>query len=341
MAGKQEQWVTCRRSLPDDYQKILEIGNIYYGLDYIPGSYHDYLNSPDRFCYVGEVNGKVVTFCVLYDIDNGEGVIFQAGRTHPDYHHQGLNNYALMYGVREVEKKFPKISRVYGTSPHSDVISKATALKTLVMTNYGVALKITPDMFTSKLTEAFLNNKVYEMKAEDISKLSLKNALKVLNNKENQARFFPTGYFVSAWEPFKVLESNFDVVFRESHVYADISRGVVCPSVSFGMLRNVPIGIRYDIDINGPDDTNMLLGHLLKHFLYLKSCEITRNIYVWVHFGGSANKQEVILSYCVSVLGLDAFEPYRSNTQAVTVADFDEKMQKIDDMAAGRHKSRL
>lgn len=341
MSKEKREEVTFRRSLPDDYQKILEIGNIYFGTDYLPGSYHEYLNSPYRFCYVGEVDEKVVTFCLLYVVDNGEAVVLQASRTHPDYRKLGLFKNIKLHGAREVKTKFPKITRVYGTSVDSRVLQKAIAQKTLVMTNYGVALKITPDLFTSKLTDAFLNDKVYDMKSASISKLSLKDALQVLNNKENQARFFPTGYFVSAWEPFKVMESNFDILLRECHVYADISRGPVCTGVSFGMLRNAPDGIRYDLDINGADDTTTLLAHMLKHILYLKSCEMQRNIYMFVYFGKPAKNQELVLSYCLSVLGLEAFQPYRSFTQAVKNTDFESMMQQLENEAADSPKSRL
>ena len=45
----------------EDFDGILAIGDVLFGLDYMPYSLHQYLEDPDYYCYVAEVDGKVVS----------------------------------------------------------------------------------------------------------------------------------------------------------------------------------------------------------------------------------------------------------------------------------------
>ena len=51
-----------RKAKIEDYQAVMDINrDVYTGLDHLPYSYKEYINSPFRFAAVGEFNGKVVS----------------------------------------------------------------------------------------------------------------------------------------------------------------------------------------------------------------------------------------------------------------------------------------
>ena len=52
--------VTFREATSADYDDVMNIGDIYDGLDYLPVRYHDYCADPRRHMFVAEDDGKVV-----------------------------------------------------------------------------------------------------------------------------------------------------------------------------------------------------------------------------------------------------------------------------------------
>ena len=54
--------VTFRKAKVEDYQAVMDINrDVYTGMDHLPYTYTEYINSPFRFAAVGEFNGKVVS----------------------------------------------------------------------------------------------------------------------------------------------------------------------------------------------------------------------------------------------------------------------------------------
>ena len=54
--------VTCRLARHSDYDDVVHyIGDVYNGVDYLLHYYHQYIDDPNYYCYVAEVNGRVVS----------------------------------------------------------------------------------------------------------------------------------------------------------------------------------------------------------------------------------------------------------------------------------------
>ena len=56
------QNLKLRLANEDDYDDVMAINtNVYYGLDYLPARYMEYIKDPSRHMYVAEIDGKVVS----------------------------------------------------------------------------------------------------------------------------------------------------------------------------------------------------------------------------------------------------------------------------------------
>ena len=53
--------VIIRTATEDDYQGILDIGDVYNGPDYIPFMLRKYLTDDRHYCYVAEVDSTIVS----------------------------------------------------------------------------------------------------------------------------------------------------------------------------------------------------------------------------------------------------------------------------------------
>ena len=53
--------LVCRLATREDYEGVLAINkNVYEGMDYLPGLYHQYIQNPLRVMAVAELNGQIV-----------------------------------------------------------------------------------------------------------------------------------------------------------------------------------------------------------------------------------------------------------------------------------------
>ena len=64
--GKKDE-ILIRPALPTDYNAVLDIiPNMYEGGDYLPVTYHSYFSDPKAHPFVGEVDGKVVSYGFVF-----------------------------------------------------------------------------------------------------------------------------------------------------------------------------------------------------------------------------------------------------------------------------------
>ncbi|XP_035826099.1 histidine N-acetyltransferase [Aplysia californica] len=83
--------VGIRRARMSDYSAVVDgIGDVYWGRDYLPALYTGFLQDPDCFSFVAEVDGKVVGFYAGELVDNKQTLYKMAGRVKDEYKGQGI-----------------------------------------------------------------------------------------------------------------------------------------------------------------------------------------------------------------------------------------------------------
>ena len=59
--------LVCRLATIEDYQSVVDIdNNVYEGADYVPYMYHQYVNDPNRLCFVAIKDKEVVSTTYKY-----------------------------------------------------------------------------------------------------------------------------------------------------------------------------------------------------------------------------------------------------------------------------------
>ena len=60
-----ESGVVYRRARSEDYEGVLNIGEFFEGVDYVPHFFHKYIKDPMVYSYVCEKDGEIVSH-ILY-----------------------------------------------------------------------------------------------------------------------------------------------------------------------------------------------------------------------------------------------------------------------------------
>ena len=60
-----ESGVVYRRARSEDYEGVLNIGEFFEGVDYVPYFFHKYFKDPMVYSYVCEKDGEIVSHIVL------------------------------------------------------------------------------------------------------------------------------------------------------------------------------------------------------------------------------------------------------------------------------------
>ena len=70
--------IVCRAAKLTDYDDVMAIGDVFFGIDYLQHYYTKYIKDPNYFCFVCEVDGKVVG-----EMNNRQLSLYQ--QAHPQY----------------------------------------------------------------------------------------------------------------------------------------------------------------------------------------------------------------------------------------------------------------
>ncbi|BFZ20332.1 hypothetical protein BsWGS_23371 [Bradybaena similaris] len=109
--------IIIRPARAEDYQDLLEIGDVYGGRDYLVAHYHTYLNNPVIYPLVAEADGKAVGFYLNHFIDDGRTLIKRAARVHPNYRGKGIFHLLSKALDKHREEFWPQVEyEVFGTT---------------------------------------------------------------------------------------------------------------------------------------------------------------------------------------------------------------------------------
>ncbi|XP_005100731.1 histidine N-acetyltransferase [Aplysia californica] len=82
--------IQIRTARHEDYDDIMEIGDVYGGRDYLPSMFHMFLDDPNIYAIVAEVDCKPVGFYLLHVLDGGESAVKRGGRVNTSFRKRGI-----------------------------------------------------------------------------------------------------------------------------------------------------------------------------------------------------------------------------------------------------------
>ena len=93
-----------RRATFNDYELVCNLieGGLYEETDYLPANYDQYLKDPDRYSYVGVLNGEIVVFLMAFIVDGGKTYIGEDIRVRSDMMQKGLSKRMLLFAFQDV-----------------------------------------------------------------------------------------------------------------------------------------------------------------------------------------------------------------------------------------------
>ncbi|XP_067664206.1 uncharacterized protein [Haliotis asinina] len=252
-----------RRATVDDYAGVMDIGDVYFGNDYLRGRYHLFMNDPNATSYVYVVGEEIVGFCTAFLIDDGLTFLVRASRVKKDFQGQGV------YGrlMKHVYAEYKDVDSIrYDTMTTNDY-------------NFNAKKDGLKKTHTEVSRKCFLN---YQFKMEDIDSPTLTTDLlleevnssvmmSLFGDKNAHKNLFPEGKIIVDWVPLRLLPANMKYIL-ESKTLALQSRGdnSLVSLLTVGTPIRCERGTRYSLDVFG-SDASALPHHMTRHLEYLRS----------------------------------------------------------------------
>ncbi|CAH1778758.1 unnamed protein product [Owenia fusiformis] len=288
----QAEGYSVRLAEPGDFQGIYNINtNVYWGLDYLPHYYQQFLKQSNRVCAVCVKQEQIVCFVILHLIDNGETILSEAGRTHTLHEGKSLPYFTGDYIRRIIKENWPKVKLMKNVKRETlETLAKLEEdpfVRILLRTHY-VSYQVT----TETLSNLLHTNRIPNCPAADqignILPLTMDETKDVLQNGTHWEHLFPTGTVIVNWECFNVtkLDNIGEIIERISTCFIMKSQqnNNRIQSLSFGTQYSTKYGDVYDIDYYGDLDINSLIGQFLSHMIHLERSSKESKVFPAVHF---------------------------------------------------------
>ena len=271
-----------RKATLADYDDVMALdpdNTIYSGNDYIPATYKQYINDPDRQLLVGILDGKTVAFCMWTYIDNGATSVGMAARVHARLQGSGLwrqfgdiateflksgINFASTQSVKEWHhlSKFKSLSQ-YFSVPH------------LLEVRYAQIHQFNPEPNTS--TPSALSA-TWQQQATITRLLTDTESMAFLDNRDVQWQLFPNRRILCnvGLIPYRLMTSNFKTIVHDMHSIAatlvtsdDVTKQASPLSMSFANGLPVHNGYQTSVHYYAADaadgDVSDLVRHVMLH----------------------------------------------------------------------------
>ncbi|XP_050404661.2 uncharacterized protein LOC126820621 [Patella vulgata] len=188
-----------RRATLEDYQGVMDIGEIYQGRDYLPAKYEKYFKKFN--CYVGEIDGEIVTFHADRLVDGGATIATAAARVKERYQGQGILGAML--------------KNVYDSYKH------VTSVKYEMMTTNNVNIGLNGERIKRKFTQILervlveIIGEVRDFKPNNmesdetkVQELTAGDLKEIFQSKDTCSRLFPGDRILPSWYPYRLLPEN-------------------------------------------------------------------------------------------------------------------------------------
>ena len=214
--------ITIRLAKEEDFDEVIQVSEgIYDGLDYLPGKFHQWLQSPDQLVFVAELQGKVVGLRVATIMPDRQTFVARALRVHRDHRGQGLS-YQIMHAVDAyVLQLYPEIS----TEHHATAISKSQVMA-MSRRMGGDKILLEHNFYSFQVTESTMTLlKEMDNLIKELCRFSKEEAAEFVLNKQNSEAIIPQNIMVIDISSFyEVAETNVNFIFQDGdRLFADLS----------------------------------------------------------------------------------------------------------------------
>ncbi|XP_059150978.1 histidine N-acetyltransferase-like [Physella acuta] len=285
---------TIRRARPEDYEAVVAIGDVYKGRDYLSHYYHSFLNDPDVYAVVAEVNGHVVGFNMLQLLDGGETLIKRAGRVHSSYRGGGI--FHLMSNELEHAGRF--FFKDAKCLVRSTIVPGEQPEYTEVFRKPLYTFYYNPQDFPESFTQG--STVVHQMNYLQVKQLFTQG--------DALATLVPTKRLFNYFVPYKCIEANIPHILGKGRkVFATVQRSTQCtyPCFTQNFYRNINMvsfslhfpgthGLLYNIDLYAIDNVSeeTIRAHIKQHIHEVSQLSQDKGI-LMVSFGLNIDEKVV------------------------------------------------
>ncbi|KAI8783274.1 histidine N-acetyltransferase, partial [Biomphalaria glabrata] len=295
--------VQIRRARPEDYDAIVDFGDVYFGRDYLQSLYQKAVNDPDIYPLVAEVKGQVVGFYMNHILDGGLSVMKRAARVHPSVRKMGIMHKLRQALDQHVATLRPGLQYLYLSASNdnvSDVKKEYTSqgYEEILRKNFICLDFCTKDLIVSDVTDH----------VSSVTTLGY-NDIKLLFTLEDVLdKFFDSRIIFNNFVGYRCLESNIKHFLNENkEVCVTIASSTKPPGattaiamrdidvVTFSEWFKSEVGLVYIVDIytsQGSSDQS-IRAHLWRHVDFLKKLNFGDKGIFEVSYGPNVSEEKV------------------------------------------------
>jgi GNAT superfamily N-acetyltransferase len=261
--------VQIRLARRTDLASIIELSKgTYEGHDYLPLSFLQWLEEPNRRVIVAEKRGLVIGIRAFHIVDGGKTVVSHGLRVHSKYRGQGISTVLIQAQQQYVRTEFPSVVTERYTTQSTNVgrlaIQRKSAGESLVSELGIIAFYANSTAYTSQTEIACANEQVKGIDATEFQKLIEDGRLDNVLKKDT---------LVVDWEPFKALSCNVasglfnedDCLFVSENIHSE--KEIQC--FSHGRL-SPRVKCQHWVATIYTENLKMLKMHIAKQLKYAK-----------------------------------------------------------------------
>ncbi|XP_064639215.1 histidine N-acetyltransferase-like [Lineus longissimus] len=273
--------LVVRHGQLEDRQAVLDIDtDIYEGLDYLSARYDVFCKDPRRINYILEADGLPVAYFVATVVDDGDGAIFQAARTHPEHRQLGYYNYLKKAAAEELKVLYPNMKEVLytsgSTSPNNSGIYSVGGARRILTAKPFRLINLTEIEDRLKLKAALEKQ---DDRISNVQKIEFSRLNEFLKKEDFRKLSFEDRLLIE-WVPYKLdIPSNFSLSnrFPEFFLVSHDDQGLI-DGVSFHSVFEDKDLERHDLEAYC-DSEDALLKHSASFLQSVLESATRRNIY--------------------------------------------------------------
>ncbi|XP_071096185.1 histidine N-acetyltransferase-like [Haliotis cracherodii] len=239
-----------RRATADDFQAVMDFGDVLFGLDYLPQRYHSFIDDPNARSYVYIVGEEIVAFCSPHLLDDGTTFVMRGSRVKAGFRNQGIYGRLLKH-VYDDFKGTDTIKHDVMTTHSLNYENKRESLK---KTHRLISQKETLN-YRAKLADVPLPIMSTDDRPQAFTTADMNS---LLDSKESCENLFPGGKIIVAWLPLGLLPANLKYMMPpNSFALQSRADNTNVSLLSIGSSVECQRGLRYMCDIFGNDATSL------------------------------------------------------------------------------------
>ncbi|XP_078792850.1 histidine N-acetyltransferase isoform X1 [Oryzias latipes] len=307
----------------EDFDEIMGMSkDIYGGLDYLPTRYTSWMQESNRTVILARKEGKVIALESVVVIDDGETMLVEGLRVAPQERGKGVAGVLLRFCSELIKAKYPDVKVCRLT--RDDQLRPKDFEKYRIITKQGILLvRFRAEELKLRLSELGLSGGIHSSLWPTTSNagpvhLNHTTVDQLYLTTDLMKGLLPNGTIIQDWQPFKILRSNLDILFKKDidWLVDDESNPTVASLCTFPFP--VPIGEDWyylNIDMFGKDlnlARQQFLYHLQRHTSTLKGhvmCQMFLDPPLW----------KPMADFCRNALKVERVKEYRE--QCVVEAD--------------------